>query len=157
MSKHECTITWQGGSADDFRAGRFSREHTWSFDGGLTVPASASPAVVRPPMSNPAAVDPEEAFVASLSSCHMLTYVYLAKVKGFVVESYTDHAVGEMTKNERGVPWISKVTLSPVIVYGGDKRPSAEEEDELHHKAHEQCFISQSVKTEVTVAGFDAP
>jgi organic hydroperoxide reductase OsmC/OhrA len=150
MSQHKAIVTWNA-ATPEFLAGKFSREHTWTFDGGLTVSASASPSVVRPPLSNPAAVDPEEAFVASLSSCHMLTFLYLAKLKGFKVDSYTDEAVGEMTKNEKGVPWISLVTLNPRIEYGGDKRPTAAEEDELHHHAHEQCFISQSVKSEVKV------
>lgn len=131
--------------------GRFSRVHQWTFDGGLSVPASASPSVVRPPLSDPAAVDPEEAFVASLSSCHMLTFLHLARKAGFQVDSYDDAAVGELTKNAAGVPFISKVTLNPRIVYGGNHRPSAAELHQLHHDAHEQCFIAQSVKTEVTV------
>jgi organic hydroperoxide reductase OsmC/OhrA len=150
MSKHTATITWKD-TGTDFMQGRFSRAHSWSFDGGLTVPASASPSVVRPPMSDPAAIDPEEAFVASIASCHMLTFLHLARVAGFQVASYDDAAVGEMTKNERGVPFISAVTLNPRIVYGGDKRPSADDLARLHHDAHEQCFIAQSVKTHITV------
>jgi organic hydroperoxide reductase OsmC/OhrA len=150
MSQHKAIVTWNA-ATPEFLSGKFSREHTWSFDGGLTVPASASPSVVRPPLSNPAAVDPEEAFVASLSSCHMLTFLHLAKMKGFKVDSYRDEAVGDMTKNDKGVPWISLVTLSPRIEYGGDKQPSTAEEDDLHHHAHEQCFIAQSVRTEVKV------
>lgn len=151
MSQHKATITWTRGQ-DEFRTGRYSRAHTWTFDGGLSVPASASPSVVRPPWSDPANIDPEEAFVAALSSCHMLTFLHRARLAGFEVESYVDDAVGTMTPNDRGVPWVSQVVLSPVIVYGGDKRPSAEEEAKLHHEAHEQCFISQSVRTEVVVA-----
>ena len=131
--------------------GRFSRAHTWAFDGGLVVAASASPAVVRPPLSDPSAIDPEEAFVASLSSCHMLTFLHLARRAGFQVDSYEDAAVGELTKNTAGVLSISAVKLSPRIVYGGDKRPSPDELEQLHHDAHEQCFIAQSVKTEITV------
>jgi organic hydroperoxide reductase OsmC/OhrA len=152
MSEHKATISWQS-AGPDFMQGRFSREHTWTFDGGLSVPASASPSVVRPPMSNPANIDPEEAFVASLSSCHMLTFLHVARKAGFQIDSYHDEAVGHMKPNERGVPWISAVTLNPKIVYGGDKRPTPEEEARLHHDAHEGCFIAQSVKTEVTVAG----
>lgn len=150
MSQHTATITWKD-TGTEFMQGRFSRAHTWTFDGGLTVPGSASPSVVRPPLSDPAAVDPEEALVASLSSCHMLTFLHLARLAGFQVQSYEDAAVGEMAKNERGVPWISTVTLNPRIVYAGDKRPSAEQLEQLHHKAHEQCFIAQSVKTDVKV------
>ena len=150
MSQHTATISWKD-TGTEFMQGRFSRAHSWTFDGGLTVPGSASPAVVRPPLSDPAAVDPEEAFVASLSSCHMLTFLHLARRAGFHVQSYDDAAVGEMTKNEKGVPFISVVTLNPRIVYGGEKRPSAEELAHLHHESHEQCFIAQSVKTEVKV------
>ena len=131
--------------------GRFSRAHTWTFDGGLTIPASASPAVVRPPLSDPAAIDPEEAFVASISSCHLLTFLHVARKAGFQIDSYDDAASGELTKNAAGVYFISKVTLNPRIGYGGEKRPSAAELHQLHHDAHEQCFIAQSVKTEITV------
>ena len=160
MSQHTATISWKDAATDageSFGKGRFSRAHTWSFDGGLTVPASSSPAVVRPPLSDPAAVDPEEAFVASLSSCHMLTFLHLARVAGFQVASYDDAAVGEMTKNERGVPFISAVTLHPRIVWVGDRRPPAEVLTKLHHDAHEQCFIAQSVKTHITVNDPHAP
>lgn len=150
MSQHTARIAWKN-TGTEFMQGKFSRAHTWTFDGGLTVPASASPAVVRPPLSDPAAVDPEEAFVASLSSCHMLTFLHLARRAGFQVESYDDDAVGELTKDAAGAIFISKVTLKPRIVYGAEKRPSSDEVARLHHDAHEQCFIAQSVKTEVTV------
>jgi organic hydroperoxide reductase OsmC/OhrA len=150
MSQHTATITWKD-TGTAFLQGRYSRAHTWTFDGGLAVPASSSPSVVRPPLSDPAAVDPEEAFVASISSCHMLTFLHLARLAGFQVSSYDDAAVGEMSKNERGVPFVSAVTLNPRIVYGGDRRPSAEDLKRLHHDAHEQCFIAQSVKTLITV------
>ena len=150
MSQHTATIKWKAGEGD-FARGRYSREHTWTCDGGMTIQASSSPAVVPVPMSNPAYIDPEEAFVASLSSCHMLTFLYAANRKGFVVSSYDDEAVGTMTKNAEGVPWISKVTLRPKVVYAGDARPTPEEEHELHDKAHHGCFIAQSVKTEIAV------
>jgi organic hydroperoxide reductase OsmC/OhrA len=149
MSEHRARISWHG--AGDFSKGKYSREHTWTFDGGLVVAASSSPAAVPVPLSNPANVDPEEAFVASLSSCHMLTYLFLAYRKGFQIQSYVDDAVGTMTKNERGVFWVSRVVLHPAITYAGETRPTPEEEAELHHGAHEQCFISNSVKTEVVV------
>ena len=150
MSEHKATIKWTQ-SQGDFLKGTYSREHTWTFDGGVTVPASSSPAAVRVPFSNPANVDPEEAFVASLSSCHMLTYLYVASRKGFEVSSYEDDAVGVLTKNERGIPWVSTVTPSPRITYGGSKTPTSEEQSEMHHAAHEGCFIANSVKTEVNV------
>ena len=151
MSEHIATIRWHR-NGPDFLKGKYSREHTWEFDGGLTVPASPSPSVVPAPWSNPSGVDPEEAFVAAIASCHMLTFIWLASKHGFVVDSYDDAAIGVMTKNELGVPWVSQVTLHPQITYGGDKRPTAEEIERLHHLAHEQCFIANSVKTQVTVA-----
>ena len=152
MSEHKAIIDWKR-SGPDFLKGRYTREHTWTFDGGLTVAASPSPAVVPVPWSNPANVDPEEAVVASISSCHMLTWLFLASRAGYEVASDRDEAVGVLTKNEKGVPWVSAVTLNPVIVYAGEKRPDSAEDARLHHQAHEQCFIANSVKTEVTVAG----
>jgi organic hydroperoxide reductase OsmC/OhrA len=150
VAEYKATIRWALGSGE-FLKGRFSREHTWTFDGGVTVPASASPGVVPAPYSNPAAVDPEEAFVAAIASCHMMTYLHVASRQGFVVERYEDEAVGVLRKNERGAIWVASVTLHPRIVHGGDKRPTAEDEHHLHELAHEQCFIANSVKTEITV------
>ena len=150
MSEHKATIKWAH-SQGEFLKGTYSREHTWTFDGGMTVAASSSPAAVRVPFSNPANVDPEEAFVASLSSCHMLTYLYVASRKGFEISNYEDDAVGTLTKNEQGVPWVSSVVLHPRITYAGAKTPSREEEDQMHHAAHDQCFIANSVKTDIKV------
>ena len=150
MSEHKAIINWQRNNAD-FLKGRYSREHTWSFDGGAVVPASASPANVPGPYANAACVDPEEAFVASISSCHMLWFLFLASKQGFEVESYRDEAVGAMTKNEKCISWVSSVTLNPRIAYTGTKQPSRAEEDRLHHLAHEQCFIANSIKTQVSV------
>ena len=154
MAEHRATISWtRKGSPEDFTKGKYSREHAWTFDGGVTVPGSSSPAVVPVPWSNPSAVDPEEALVAAISSCHMLTFVYLAQKAGFVVDAYEDAAVGTMTKTERGgTPWVSHVTLTPRIAWGGTKQPTEAELEHLHHQAHGQCFIAQSVKTEITVA-----
>jgi organic hydroperoxide reductase OsmC/OhrA len=151
MSQHRATISWRfdGG---EFARGRYSREHTWRFDGGAVVAASPSPSVVRAPYSNPAAVDPEEAFVAAIASCHMLTFLHLASRRGFEVAAYDDDAVGEMTKNERGTPWVSQVVLSPRIEYRGDKVPTPAEVQQLHEEAHRECFISNSVKTAITVS-----
>jgi len=157
VSEHKAIIRWSR-SGPDFLKGKYSREHSWTFDGGLTVPASPSPSVVPAPWSNAANVDPEEAFVASISSCHMLTFVWLASRAGFIGDSYEDEAVGVMTKNERGASWISAVTLHPRIVWSGEKRPTPAELEQLHHHAHEQCFIANSVKTAVTVeAPHDSP
>jgi organic hydroperoxide reductase OsmC/OhrA len=148
MSEHRATIRWktEGG---DFAKGRYSRAHSWTFDGGVTVPASPSPSVVPAPFSDASAVDPEEAYVASIASCHMLTFLHLASRAGYEVLSYEDEAVGTMTRNERRVMWVSRVELSPKIVYRN--APNADEEARLHHEAHEQCFIANSVKTEIVV------
>ena len=150
MSEHTATIRWERGDAD-FVHGKFSRVHTWTFDGGATIEASAAPSVVPAAYTSATAIDPEEAFVASLSSCHMLTFLYFAYKQGFQVDSYEDEAVGEMTKGASGMPWVSTVTLRPQVVFGGDKRPTAEDEHQLHHDAHEKCFIANSVKTDVKV------
>ncbi len=151
MSTHLAAIQWTRDNGD-FLRGKYSREHTWTFDGGLSIPASPSPSVVPAPYSNPANIDPEEAFVASIASCHMLTYLYLASRQGFQIDSYHDQAVGTITKHENGVPWVSVVALKPKIAYGGSKIPTPVEEAHLHHLAHEQCFIANSIKTQVTVA-----
>ena len=156
MAEHIAIIRWtRAGEPADFFKGRYSREHIWSFDGGATVAASPSPHVVRPPFSNPASVDPEEAFVAAISSCHFLTFIWLASKEGFLIDSYEDRAVGKMSSNERGVPWVSEVSLNLKITYGGDKKPTQADEARLHHAAHEQCYIANSVKTKITVAGFE--
>jgi organic hydroperoxide reductase OsmC/OhrA len=150
--QYRATVKWKrDGSA--FTDQRYSRGHSWSFDGGITVPASSSPLSVRLPYSVAEAVDPEEAFVAALSSCHMLTFLYVAAKQGFVVDEYADDAVGEMSKNERGKMWVSKVILAPEITFTGEKRPSPEQLDELHHLAHDECYIANSVKSEVVVQG----
>src|ERR1044071_6029940 len=139
--QYRASVKWSRHGAS-FTDQRYSRGHAWSFDGGITVPASSSPLSVRLPYSITEAVDPEEALVAALASCHMLTFLYVAAQQGFVVDDYSDDAVGEMTKNERGKLWVSKVTLSPWITFTGDKRPSPEQVDGLHHLAHEECYIA---------------
>jgi len=150
MTTHQATIRWIG-PGENFVRGVYSRAHTWEFDGGATLKASSSPSVVRLPYSDPEGVDPEEAFVASLSSCHMLTFLYEAARAGFEVLAYEDEAHGELTKNERGVPWVSRVRLRPKIEFASAHQPSPEELHRLHEKAHEGCFIANSVKTEVIV------
>jgi len=150
MSEHKATISWKR-TSPAYLEGKYSRAHEWIFDGGITVPASPSPSVVPVPYSDPSRVDPEEAFVASVSSCHMLTFLHLAARRGFQIDSYEDAASGSMTRNEKGVPWVSQVTLNPCIAYSGDKMPTPADEDHLHHLAHEQCYIANSIKTEVVV------
>lgn len=153
MSQHRATIRWaRAESGPDFLKGKYSREHTWNFGGGVTIAASPAVSSVPPPYSNPANVDPEEAYVAAVSSCHMLTFLYLAYRQGYQVDSYEDDAVGVMTPNERGVPWVSSVTLHPRIAYSGEKLPGPKDEEQLHHLAHEQCYIANSIRTQVTVA-----
>jgi organic hydroperoxide reductase OsmC/OhrA len=152
MSQHEyrATVAWERQGAK-FTDNRYSRAHQWRFDEGVTVPASSSPLVVPVPLSAKAAVDPEEAFVASLSACHMLFFLFHAAKKGFVVERYEDRAVGVMGKNTQGRTAMLKVTLRPAIAWSGEPTPSAEELDAMHHQSHLDCYIANSVNTEVVV------
>ncbi|PYL45541.1 MAG: osmotically inducible protein OsmC [Verrucomicrobia bacterium] len=146
MSDHKVTLRWERGGTE-FVYQKYPRDHTWSFDGGSKVTATAAPTY----LGNPANVDPEEAFVASLSSCHMLTFLAVACKQKFVLDDYTDEAVGHMEKNAEGRLAITRVELHPKITWSGEKKPSAEELDKMHHAAHDQCFIANSVKTDVTV------
>jgi organic hydroperoxide reductase OsmC/OhrA len=146
MSEHKMTLKWERGGAE-FSYQKYPRDHTWSFDGGYTMAATAAPGF----LGNPAHVDPEEAFVASLSSCHMLTFLAIACKQKFVLDSYEDEAVGHLEKNADSKLAITRVELRPKITWGGDRKPSAEELDRMHHAAHENCFIANSVKTEVRV------
>jgi organic hydroperoxide reductase OsmC/OhrA len=151
MSKHRATLHWKRGDSE-FLSGRYSREHTWTFDGGAVITASPSPALVPTPYSNPDNVDPEEAFVAAISSCHMLTFLYLASLRGLQIDSYRDEAVGEITKDRHGIAWMSAVTLQTRIVCSGSPRVTTGEVDLLQHQAHEQCFIANSVRTTIIVS-----
>ena len=148
MAQHTATITWQRGD-QPFVDNRYSRRHTWQFDGGVVVPGSSSPHVVPLPMSDASAVDPEEAFVAALASCHMLVFLSIAAKRKFRVDRYFDQAVGVMEKNADGKLAITRVTLRPEIIFSGDTRPTADELTQMHHEAHEECFIANSVKTAV--------
>lgn len=150
MSTYSAKITWRSDSPDTFTMNRYTRGHEWSFDGGVTVPASSSPHVV-PRFSVEAAVDPEEALVASASSCHMLSFLFVASRAGFSVESYEDTAVGEMA-NDNGRQWISTIKLNPRIVWVGNA-PTSRQLAEMHHEAHEVCCIANSIKSEVLVRG----
>ena len=146
MSEHKITLTWKRGDLP-FEYQKYSRDHTWSFGGGHEMQASAAPAY----LGNPKLVDPEEAFVAALSSCHMLTFLAFACKKKFAVEEYVDEAIGVMEKNGEGKMAITRVTLRPRIKFSGENQPNEKDLDEMHHFAHENCFIASSVKTEVTV------
>ncbi|MBO0764193.1 MAG: OsmC family protein [Hyphomicrobiaceae bacterium] len=149
--EYAATVSWKRGSDEPFIDNKYSRGHSWVFDGGVTVPASSSPLSVRLPFSRADAVDPEEALVAALSSCHMLTFLYLAAKQGFVIDTYDDEPVGIMTKNARGKLFMSRVTLRPRIAFSGPKHPNPAELAQLHHHAHEECYIANSVLTEVTI------
>jgi len=150
MTGHEYTagIHWTRGEAP-FTDNRYSRAHRWRFDGGLEVPASSSPHVVRVPLSAEAAVDPEEALVAALSSCHMLWFLSLAAQGGFRVDDYRDQAVGIMGRNAAGRMAMARVTLRPRVVFSGERLPTLAQILDLHHRSHEECFIANSVTTEV--------
>lgn len=154
MSTYTAKISWKSDSAEAFAANRYTRGHMWEFDGGVSVPASSSPHSVRVPYSIEAAVDPEEALVAAASSCHMLSFLYVAAKAGFNAASYDDDAVGEMTATAEGKQWISTITLDPQIVWTG-KEPTKEELDHLHHEAHDICYIANSIKSEVVVKGIE--
>lgn len=149
MSTYTATVSWKSDSADTFTKNRYSRGHTWDFDGGISVPASSSPQVV-PRFSVEAAVDPEEALVASASSCHMLTFLYLAARDGFNIASYEDKATGEMAKTPEGKEWLASITLVPQIEWIGDG-PDVDQLRALHHRAHEMCYIANSIKSEIVV------
>jgi organic hydroperoxide reductase OsmC/OhrA len=150
MGTHNATIRWFASPGEDFAKGQYSRAHSWNFDGLANVAASASPHIVPMPWANPDAVDPEEAFVASAASCHMLFYLDFARRAGLIVTGYEDEAEGVMEKGADGKMRITRITLRPRIVYGGEE-PTQAVVDELHHKAHEACFIANSITSEIVV------
>jgi len=143
-------IHWERGAAV-FTDNRYSRGHTWRFDGGVEVQASSSPNVVRVPLSVEAAVDPEEALVAALSSCHMLFFLSFAARGHWRVDAYTDAAVGVMGRNAAGKEAMVRVTLRPRVIFSGERLPARTDVEALHHRAHEECYIANSVTTEVRV------
>ncbi len=147
MSDHVATVEWSRGE-QPFADNRYSRAHDWTFDGGAVVRASSAPTSVPLPMSDPTAVDPEEAFVAALSSCHMLFFLALAAKAGLVVDRYRDEAVGLLGKDDRGRTSMTVVTLRPIVTFSG-AGPDAAALADLHHRAHEACYIANSVRTEV--------
>ncbi len=150
MSNYSATIRWQRDGAG-FSNGNYSRAHCWKFDGGTVVNASASPHIVPEPFSKPEYVDPEEAFIAALSSCHMLFFLDLAAQDGFVVDSYSDEAIGLMSKNSDSKLAMTKIELNPQVVFDLSNKPTTEQIESLHHRAHELCFIANSVRSEVVV------
>lgn len=150
MHRYEATISWARNGAK-FSDNRYSRGHEWSFDGGVKVAASSSPTVVPAPYSVVEAVDPEEALVASASSCHMLWFLSLAARRRFIVESYLDEAFGVIEKNADGKLAFSRITLRPKVQFSADRSPTAEELESLHHAAHDECFIANSLKCEIVV------
>ena len=150
MAAYAAIVEWR--SDGRFREGSYSRAHSWTFDGGAVVPASASPHVVAAPMSDPAGVDPEEALVASVSSCHMLWFLHLARDSGLDVAAYRDEARGTMGKDERGRMAVTRIVLRPHIEFAGEA-PDPDALARLHHEAHEKCFIANSLRTEIVVEG----
>ncbi len=150
MSTYTAGIRWSRGE-QKFTDNRYRRAHAWHFDGGTVVPASSSPAVVPVPMSDASAVDPEEAFVASLASCHMLWFLSIAAKRGYVVDAYADDASGVMAKNAAGRLALTTVTLRPLVTFSGAQLPDRAALDALHHAAHEECFIASSIRSEVVI------
>ena len=151
MSSYSATINWQRQADENFIDNKYSRGHTWVFDGGQIVQASSSPHVVPLPYSVAANVDPEEAFIAALSSCHMLFFLSIAAKKRYIIESYTDKATGIMQADSDNKISMTDVTLQPCIQFSKDKQPTQEQLDRIHHLAHEQCFIANSVKTRIHI------
>ena len=149
MSTYRATVDWR--LEGDFLGRRYSRAHTLGFEGGLRVPGSASPRIVPLPRSVEGALDPEAAFTASLSACHMLWFLDFAAQAGFVAEAYRDEAEGTLARGTDGKLVMTRVVLRPAVRFSGERRPDAAELEALHHKAHDACFIANSVKTEVVV------
>jgi len=151
MSEYYALVKWERRECEAFIDGRYSRGHTWGFDGGLCIPASSSPHIVPLPFSVEQSIDPEEAFVASISSCHMLFFLSIAAKRKYIVKSYVDDAIGVMAKDDSGKTSITKVTLRPKVVFEGDLVPSKDELENMHHVSHEQCFIANSVKSAINI------
>ncbi len=152
MSEHAAGVSWTRGDAV-FTDLKYPRRHTISFDGGVVIPGSSAPQSVRPPLSDPTAVDPEEALMGALASCHMLWFLALAAKQGLVVDRYEGDAVGTMGPNDAGRVAILHAALRPAVTFSGERAPSEDEFASLHHEAHERCNIANSVRFPVTVAG----
>jgi organic hydroperoxide reductase OsmC/OhrA len=150
MATYRATSEWTLEAGGDFPKGRYSRGHRLAFGSGLQVPGTASPHVVGNKWAVEGAADPEEMLVGAINTCHMLSFLHVAREAGFVVTRYRDAAEGVMTRREDGEMWVSKVTLRPEVTYGG-RQPTPAERDQMHHAAHQVCFIANSVKTEIVV------
>jgi organic hydroperoxide reductase OsmC/OhrA len=156
MAEHRATVRWEQ-TGGPFAKRQYSRAHTWSFDGGVTVPAAASPHAVPLQFTDASAVDPEEAYIAAIASCHLLSFLPLAALAGFEVLRYEDEAMGRMAKTEQGRYWVAEVDLAPRITWAEGKAPTAERLAELHHRAHDDCYIANSVRTDIRVrSAFDS-
>lgn len=149
MSEYKAVIAWKRGADEAFTDRKYSRLHSWAFAGGLTIDASPSHHIVPVPYSNPDYLDPEQAFVASVSSCHMLFFLDLCSQEGIVVDSYDDDAVGELARVGKNKYAMTKIVLKPQATYSGDKIPTRDDLERIHHKSHEMCFIANSVTTEI--------
>ena len=149
MSEYTASILWKRASDEKYSDGKYSRAHQWQFDGGASIAASSSPHIVPLPYSVEENVDPEEAFIASLSSCHMLLFLSIAAKRRFIVDEYVDHAIGVMSEDSQRKTSITKVILRPAVKFSGERQPSIEQLEKMHHQSHDQCFIANSVKTEV--------
>jgi organic hydroperoxide reductase OsmC/OhrA len=156
MAEYSAELVWCRGT-QDFLDNRYRRRHLLRFDGGVEIAASSSPQVVPVPFSDPAAVDPEEAFVASLASCHLLWFLAIAARRGFCVDRYSDRPLGLMGRNGEGKLAMTVVTLHPAVTFAGDRLPTPDEVRQMHHEAHEECFIASSVRSEVRCEPVFAP
>ncbi len=152
MSHYQATVRWQRQEDEDFLSDKYSRAHHWEFDGGTVIPASSAPAIVPLPFSVAENVDPEEALLASLSSCHMLFFLAFAAKSGFVVDSYRDEVSGSLSKNARGKMAFSEITLHPHVQFSGDKKPSADDVEKLHARSHDYCFIANSLHPDIHIS-----
>jgi organic hydroperoxide reductase OsmC/OhrA len=153
MHEYQATISWSRQRNEPFIDSRYSRAHTWEFDGGVVVPASSAVSSVPLPYSKAENVDPEEAFIAAISSCHLLTFLYVAAKQKFVIDSYRDLAIGHMNKNSKGKLAVTNVRLAPEIVFSGEAKPTGAIVAQLHHEAHQECYIANSVLTEIEIKG----
>ena len=149
MSEYFAKVNWSKANDESFIDNKYSRGHEWVFDGGITVQASSSPHIVPLPYSVEANVDPEEAFIASVSSCHMLFFLGIAAKRRYVVNSYADNAVGIMEKDDNGDISMTKITLRPHVQFSSERKPTMEQLEKMHHQSHKECFIANSVKTQI--------
>jgi organic hydroperoxide reductase OsmC/OhrA len=150
VSEHSATIDWRR-TTSDFRYATYNRSHVWRFESGVEVPACAAPANIPPSAPRSKGVDPEEGFVAAISSCHMLWFLHIACTRKFIVDRYTDSAVGFLEKDRNGKVSVTRVSLRPEVTFAGENRPTGGQLAELHREAHEECFIANSVKTEIVI------